>query len=700
MLSRLIQYGKEVHTKKLQCDVVVVGCGISGLYAALKLPRDCKVILIAKGDIETCDSMLAQGGIAVMLNEDDYDSYFEDTMKAGHYENRRESVDIMIRDSRDCINDLISYGARFDRDPQGNLLYTREGAHSRARILYHEDITGREITETLLLQARAAHNVRIYEHTEMVDLLDEVGSDQKRVCTGVACKLRGGGRLNIFSRFTILATGGIGGTFERSTNYPILTGDGCRIAAQHGVLLEQMDYIQIHPTTLYRDTPGRSFLITESARGEGAILLNSKFERFTDELQPRDVVAQAIKDEMEREGSKYVWLSFENVPHQIIHTHFKHIYEYCLTRGFDITKEPIPVVPAQHYFMGGIHVDKNSETTMPRLFAVGETSCTGVHGRNRLASNSLLECLVFARRAAEKITADHTREQRPRVDPSTLSMVMEKHIRASLEEDMPAGDISTDSVIPDRRQARVELLCKQDGVIAGMAIFMRTFELLDPTTTVTPLVSDGDRIRAGQMLATIEGDVRTLLSGERTALNYLQHMSGVATYTRQMVDVLAEAGSTAQLVDTRKTTPGMRIFDKMAVRIGGGGNHRHSLSDAVLLKDNHIEAAGGVREAVSAAKSRCSFMAKVEVECETFDMVRDAVEAGADVIMLDNMSYQHMREAIDFIGGRARTEISGNITRENVKEIADLGVDYISSGALTHSAGILDMSMKNLQVLG
>jgi L-aspartate oxidase len=460
-----------------------------------------------------------------------------------------------------------------------------------------------------------------------------------------------------------------------------------------------MDYVQIHPTTLYRDTPGRSFLITESARGEGAVLLNAKFERFTDELQPRDVVAQAILAQMKREGSKHVWLSFENVHLDTIRTHFKHIYEYCLAKGYDITKEPIPVVPAQHYFMGGIHVDSNSETTMPRLFAVGETSCTGVHGRNRLASNSLLECLVFARRAAEKITADHTREQRPRVDPSTLSVVMEKHIRASLEEDMPAGDISTDSVIPDKRQARVELLCKQDGIIAGMAIFVRTFELLDPSTTVTPLVRDGDHIRKGQMLANIEGDVRTLLSGERTALNYLQHMSGVATYTHQMAKTLADAGSTARLVDTRKTTPGMRIFDKMAVRIGGGFNHRHNLSDAVLLKDNHIEAAGGVREAVAAAKERCSFMAKIEVECETLDMVRDAVESGADVIMLDNMSHAQMEEAIELIGGRALTEISGNVTRDNVEFIADLKVDFISSGALTHSAGILDMSMKNLQVL-
>ncbi|MBR3317658.1 MAG: carboxylating nicotinate-nucleotide diphosphorylase [Atopobiaceae bacterium] len=285
------------------------------------------------------------------------------------------------------------------------------------------------------------------------------------------------------------------------------------------------------------------------------------------------------------------------------------------------------------------------------------------------------------------------------MDPSSLSMVMEKHIRASLEEDMPSGDLSTDSVIPDRRQARVELLCKQDGVIAGMAIFVKTFKLLDPATTVTPLVRDGDRIRKGQMLATIEGDVRTLLSGERTALNYLQHMSGVASYTRKMVDILHQAGSTAQLVDTRKTTPGMRIFDKMAMRIGGGGNHRQNLSDAILLKDNHIDAAGSVFDAVRMARTRCSFMTKIEVECEDLGMVREAVEAGADVIMLDNMSHEQMQEAIDYVSGRALLEISGNVTEENVASFADLKVDVISCGALTHSAGILDLSMKNLQVL-
>ena len=681
-------------------DILIVGSGCSGLYAALNLPDDKQITVISKSDLESNDSFLAQGGICMLKNDDDYDSYFEDTMKAGHYENDKKSVDIMIRSSQDVIHDLVDYGVEFARDENGHFLFTREGAHSHHRILFHEDITGREITETLLMQVRARPNISIYENTTMTDMLDESGRDGVRFCTGILAEdNKTGEKFEIYSRFTVFATGGIGGNYQFSTNYPIMTGDGCAIADKHGVTLEHIDYVQIHPTVRYSEKPGRCFLISESARGEGAILLNSKMQRFTDELQPRDVVAAAIRKEMEKEGSKHVWLSFEKVPADVIRSHFKHIYEYCLAKGYNILEEPIPVVPAQHYFMGGIHVDSNAETTMPHLFAVGETACTGVHGKNRLASNSLLECLVWARRAAEKIIKDHTREQRPRVDPSSLSVVMDQHIRYSLAEDMPSGDVSTDAVIPDRRQARVEVICKQDGVIAGMAVFRRVFEILDPNTVVTPLVRDGERIRQGQLMATVEGDVRTLLSGERTALNYLQHMSGVATLTREMVDMLADAGSKAQLVDTRKTTPGMRIFDKAAVRIGGGGNHRTGLSDAVLLKDNHIDAAGGVKPAVEAAKLRASFMMKIEVECETLDMVREALEAGADVIMLDNMSHATMQEAIKIIDHRTKVEISGNVTADSVKRLADLDVDYISSGALTHSCGILDFSMKHLEML-
>lgn len=381
--------------KHLYYDVAIAGCGIAGLYAALHLPPDRKILMLSKGDLSTCDSMLAQGGICVLRDEDDYDSYFEDTMRAGHYENRRESVDIMIRGSRSVINHLMELGVHFATNPDGTLLYTKEGAHSRPRICFHEDVTGKEITTVLLRTVQSLSNVTILEYTTMTDLLEEEGK-----CTGILAETADGEELAIHSKDTIFATGGIGGLYKHSTNYPILTGDGCRIAEKHGVALEHMDYVQIHPTSFYSEEPGRSFLISESARGEGAILLNHKGERFTNELEPRDVVSAAIKEEMKREGVDHEFLSFENVPKETILHHFPHIYEHCLKHGYDILKEPIPIVPAQHYFMGGIHVDSNSQTTMPHLYAVGETSCNGVHGRNRLASNSLLESLVFARRAA------------------------------------------------------------------------------------------------------------------------------------------------------------------------------------------------------------------------------------------------------------------------------------------------------------
>lgn len=387
--------------KHLYYDAAIAGCGVAGLYTALHLPSDKKILLLSKGSLDTCDSMLAQGGICVLRDDDDYDSYFEDTMRAGHYENRRESVDIMIRGSRAVIDHLLRLGVRFAKNPDGSLLYTKEGAHSRPRICFHEDVTGKEITTVLLRTVQALPNVTIMEYTTMTDILEENGQ-----CTGMIAETADGEVLQIHSKDTIFATGGIGGLYKHSTNYPILTGDGCRIAEKHGVALEHMDYVQIHPTSFYSEEPGRQFLISESARGEGAILLNHKGERFTNELEPRDVVSAAIEKEMKKEHVDHEFLSFENVPRETILEHFPHIREFCLEHGYDILKEPIPIVPAQHYFMGGIHVDSNSATTMPHLYAVGETSCNGVHGRNRLASNSLLESLVFAKRAAQHIAGE------------------------------------------------------------------------------------------------------------------------------------------------------------------------------------------------------------------------------------------------------------------------------------------------------
>ena len=384
----------------LQADVVIVGTGVGGCFSALNLSEDLSIIMITKSDLESSDSFLAQGGICVLHDDDDYDSYFEDTMRAGHYENRKESVDIMIRGSQDVIHDLIGYGVDFAKE-DGKLLYTREGAHSRPRILFHEDITGKEITSKLLAQVKTRKNIQIMEYTTMTDILISQGA-----CAGIEAETSDHKKIYIHADQTIFASGGIGGRYQHSTNFPHLTGDALDISKKHGIRLEHLDYVQIHPTTLYSKKPGRRFLISESVRGEGALLYDKNGNRFVDELLPRDVVTKAIQEQMKKDGTDHVWLSLEKIPKEIILSHFPNIYQHCLEEGYDATKEWIPVVPAQHYFMGGIWVDSDSHTSMPNLYAVGETSCNGVHGKNRLASNSLLESLVFAKRAARKIMSE------------------------------------------------------------------------------------------------------------------------------------------------------------------------------------------------------------------------------------------------------------------------------------------------------
>lgn len=279
----------------------------------------------------------------------------------------------------------------------------------------------------------------------------------------------------------------------------------------------------------------------------------------------------------------------------------------------------------------------------------------------------------------------------------TMLLAADRFIRLALEEDINSEDVTTNAVMPEYSKGQVELICKEDGIIAGLRVFERVFKLLDGNTEVRFDVQDGDRVTKGQHMATVVGDIRVLLSGERTALNYLQRMSGIATYTSKVAKLLE--GTKTTLLDTRKTTPCMRIFEKYAVTVGGGANHRYNLSDGVLLKDNHIDAAGGVKAAVLAAKAYAPFVRKIEVETETLAQVQEALEAGADIIMLDNMTPELMAEAVKLIAGRAKTECSGNITRENIEKITAIGVDYVSSGALTHSAPILDISLKHLKAL-
>ena len=444
----------------MDCDVVIVGCGVAGLYAALNLPSNVRVAMLSKGALDECDSMLAQGGICVLPEAGDYDSFFEDTMRAGHYENRRESVDIMIRSSRSVINDLVALGVEFDREDDGSLAFTREGAHARPRIAFYKDVTGKAITSKLLERVRQLPNVTILEHTAMIDLLVEDGS-----CRGIlACPVTeeqstrtidelmpedAGGPVaaafEVRAGSTLLATGGIGGVYQHSTNFPQLTGDAVYLATKYGLETEHLDYVQIHPTGLYSRRPGRTFLISESCRGEGAVLLNQAGERFTDELQPRDVVAAAIREQMREDGAEHEWLSFAPVDPVVVRDHFVNIRQRCLDEGRDILEEPIPVVPTQHYFMGGVRVDRDSATAMPGLYAAGETSCNGVHGRNRLASNSLLEALVFARRAAHRIATGRSLEVEDAGQPALDGVHRATGIDASIDRLCPAAPTGSSS---------------------------------------------------------------------------------------------------------------------------------------------------------------------------------------------------------------------------------------------------------------
>ena len=357
-------------------DVIIVGTGAAGLYCALNLPEKMKILLITKQEADQSDSFLAQGGICMLRGEDDYENYFEDTMH----------VD-------------------FAREGLGNLACTREGAHSQPRILFHEDITGKEITQTLLTAAKIKENIEICEYMTMVDLI----SKDNTVC-GIIAMDRNDQAFPVYSQYVVLACGGIGGLFKNSTNFSHIAGDGVGIAMKHHVEMENLDYIQIHPTTLYSKKPGRRFLVSESVRGEGALLYDKNGQRFTNELQPRDLLSQKIFAQMEKDGTEFVWEDMRPLGEKTILEHFPHIYEQCVEEGFDPRKEPIPVVPAQHYFMGGIKVNLGSKTSMKGLYACGETSCNGVHGRNRLASNSLLESLVFARKAADDMIFGQTPE--------------------------------------------------------------------------------------------------------------------------------------------------------------------------------------------------------------------------------------------------------------------------------------------------
>ncbi len=400
-----------------RCDVAIVGSGVAGLYCALHLPAHLNVQIVTKQAADESDSFLAQGGICVLRGEEDYDAFFQDTLKAGHGENDVKAVDQMIRFSNTVIHDLYRRGVAFDTNEDGSFCYTREGAHSLPRILYHKDITGAEITSTLLAEVRKLNNVTIREQVTMLDLIAE-----DNVCGGLVIRDEQGAVSTIHATRVVLCCGGLGGLYDNTTNFPHISGDALAIALKNGVALKNMDYIQIHPTTLYSEKSGRRFLISESVRGEGALLYDKNMERFTNELLPRDKLTGVIRQKMEEQGTKHVWEDMRPIGKEEILSHFPNIYQHCLEQGYNVLEEPIPVVPAQHYFMGGIEVNLASQTSMQGLYACGETSCNGVHGLNRLASNSLLESLVFAMRAAEDISFGRSHKGNPNLVPRDMAI--------------------------------------------------------------------------------------------------------------------------------------------------------------------------------------------------------------------------------------------------------------------------------------
>ena len=422
-------------------DVLVVGSGVAGLYCALNLREDLDVMVVSKDKIDCTNTSLAQGGISVARDFEDVPFFAEDTLKAGRYKNDVQAVEVLTKESIENVDYLVSLGLDVDKDEYGNWDYTKEGAHCVNRIIHTQDNTGENVEKTLVQNACERKNIRISEDTFLVDIIE-----RNNKCIG-AVLLKDKEQINVFAKFVVLACGGIGGLYKNSTSQRILRGDGLAVALRHDIELKDINYIQIHPTAFYDESDDeRRFLISESVRGEGGKLYNVNGEKFVDELLPRDVVSDAIFKEMKRTNTPYVYLDISFLNSEYLKNRFSTIYNKCLEKGTDITKEPIKVSPAQHYFMGGIKVDLNSKTSMENLYAVGETACTGIHGANRLASNSLLEGLVFSKRAAKKINES--------IDDFNLSKV-----------DIDEIYTSRDQVEEENRLLVVKAIREKGGVI-------------------------------------------------------------------------------------------------------------------------------------------------------------------------------------------------------------------------------------------
>ncbi|MEV0352142.1 L-aspartate oxidase [Nonomuraea sp. NPDC050680] len=819
-----------------EADVVIVGSGIAGLTVALRyaeLDPAAKVLVVTKDVLSSGSTRWAQGGIAAVLDpHDSPDEHLNDTLIAGVGLSDVRAVRTLVTEGPGALRRLMERGAQFDRTPDGELQLTREGGHRRDRIVHAGgDATGAEVQRALVEAVRAGA-VEVIEHALVLDLL----TDARGRARGVTLHVMGEGARDgvgaVHARAVVLATGGMGQVYASTTNPVVSTGDGVALALRAGAVVRDIEFVQFHPTVLWlgEESTGQQPLISEAVRGEGAFLIDHEGRAFMSgvhelaDLAPRDVVAKAITRTMLESGQSHVFLDGRHFGADRWKTRFPTIYAVCREHGIDPATEPIPVAPAAHYASGGVRADLHGRTSIEGLYACGEVACTGVHGANRLASNSLLEGLVFAERIAADIHASvrpeeasvpgevvasravtgladprirakvqarmsggasvlrsreslaetaralrdarwtpvqvspctesweatnlltvatvlvgaararletrgsHWREDFPErddndwlghldvtlteegpqmtytphgdttpprlaqelaaagLDPAEIDALIDRALAEDLQE---AGDVTSLATIPAEQRAIADVVARKDGIVAGLAVAEAVFVRLGAARTERR-AKDGERVRAGDVLMTVEGPVRGLLTAERTALNLLTHLSGIATLTGRWVE--AVSGTRARVRDSRKTLPGLRALEKYAVRRGGGVNHRMSLSDAALIKDNHVVAAGGVAEAFRAVRERYPEL-PIEVEVDRIDQLGPVLEEGAEEILLDNFTVEETAQAVHIVRNRAKLEASGGLTLESARAVAETGVDYLAVGALTHSAPALDIAL-------
>ncbi len=839
-------------------DVIVVGSGIAGLTAALRLrQRVDRVLLVTKTVLPAGSTGWAQGGIAAALDPaDSPDEHLHDTLVAGAGVCDEEAVRILVSEGPARVRELVALGAEFDRGPDGEISLTREGGHHRDRIAHAGgDATGKEISRALIAALHAVKDdpgIEVLEHALVVDLLQD---SDARVC-GVTLHVIGEGQIDgvgaARARAVVFATGGIGQVYSATTNPSVATGDGLAAALRAGAVIADLEFVQFHPTVLWlgEGSSGQQPLISEAVRGEGAFLVDRDGVRFMQgahdlaDLAPRDVVARAIVARMAQTGADHVYLDARHLGKEFLETRFPSIVARCRELGFDPVSELLPVAPAQHYASGGVRTDLVGRSSLVGLYACGEVSCTGVHGANRLASNSLLEGLVFAHRIADDITArltagdltpaeplvhdndttlvaskertgiqramtlgagvvrsadsmaratrtlgaiahapqgstpdpeawetsnllhvgqlltavatlreesrgghvrsdftdrddarwlGHTYAVReadgsittsfhpipPRVAPPRHTPGVPPHhspgpvanafpelraqvvVEGALDEDLggfPGLDVTSSATIPATQRGTAHVVARADGVVAGIPLISLVFRAVTARlgstgVDVELLRQDGEAVHKGDVIGILRGSTRATLVGERTMLNLISRLSGIATHTRRWADALEGTG--AMVLDTRKTTPGLRALEKYAVRCGGGTNKRMGLYDVAMIKDNHKLAAGSVSAAFGAVH-RDYPAVDIQVEVTTTAEALEAVAAGARFLLCDNMSVGLLRTTVQAVRGtgeRVEIEATGGLTLEVARAYAKTGVDFLSVGGLTHSSPILDIAL-------